>query len=44
MNLDIPQCKNCWKWGYTTNLCHAHKSKYIKCNSLHKVEHHQHFV
>ena len=44
MNLDISQCKNCWKWGYTTILYCAYESKYIKCNGLHKVEHHQHFA
>ena len=22
MNPSIPQCKNCWKWGYTAGVCH----------------------
>ena len=44
MNLEVPQCKNCWKWSYITFACYAHGFKYIKCNSLYKVEHHRHFA
>ena len=22
MNLGVPQCKNCWKWGHSTFSCH----------------------
>ena len=38
MNLSISQCKNCWKWGYTTFVSHAQGSKCVKCNSPHKSE------
>ena len=43
MNLGIPQCKNCWKWGHATFLCRIQGSKCIKCNGLHKSEHHRKF-
>ena len=43
MNLDIPQCKNCWKWGHITGSCRIQDSKYVKCNSPHKLEHHWQF-
>ena len=26
MNPSIPQCKNCWKWGYTTFVCYFQES------------------
>ena len=38
MNLSISQCKNCWKWGYTTFVSHTQGSKCVKCNSPHKSE------
>ena len=41
MNPSIPQCKNCWKWGYTTFACHLHRAKCKKCGGLHKLEHHR---
>ena len=44
MNLDISQCKNCWKWGYTVGVCHIQGSKYVKCNEPHLTEHHQQFA
>ena len=44
MNLDVPQCKNCWKWGHSTFVCRIQKLKYVKCNELHKSEHHCHFA
>ena len=43
VNPGVPQCKNCWKWGHTTFSCRVQGSKCIKCNGLHKSEHHQKF-
>jgi len=40
MNPGVLQCKNCWKWGHTTFSCRIQGSKYVKCNGLHKSEHH----
>ena len=36
MNLEVLECKNCWKWGHTTFTCCTHGSKYVKCNSTTK--------
>lgn len=44
MNLGVPQCKNCWKWGHTTYACHTHGVKCQKCNGLHKLKHHRDMV
>ena len=41
MNLGVPQCHNCWKWGYTTFACRAHGSRCQKCSRPHKLEHHR---
>jgi len=43
MNPGILQCKNCWKWGHATFSCRVQGSKCIKCNGLHKSEHHWEF-
>jgi len=43
MNLGVPQCKNCWKWGHTTFACYFQGSRCVKCNGPHKSEHHRHF-
>ena len=43
MNPGILQCKNCWKWGHATFLCRIQGAKCVKCNGLHKSEHHQEF-
>ena len=43
MNPGVPQCKNCWKWGHSTFLCHIQGAKCIKCNGPHKSEHHREF-
>ena len=43
MNLGVPQCKNCWKWGHSTFACRIQGAKCIKCNSSHKSEHHREF-
>ena len=43
MKPGVLQCKNCWKWGHTTFSCRIQGSKYVKCNRLHKSEHHQEF-
>ena len=40
MNLRIPQCKNCWKWGHLTLSCRSHISRYAKCYGAHDTEHH----
>ena len=29
MNPGVPQCKNCWKWGHSTFLCHIQEAKCI---------------
>ena len=44
MNLEVPQCKNCWKWGHRTFTCRIQELKYIKCNGPHKTKHHHHFA
>ena len=43
MNLGIPQCKNCWKWGHTTFACCFQGSRCIKYNGPYKSKHHRHF-
>ena len=43
MNLGVPQCKNCWKWGHSTFSCRIQGSKCVKCNGPHKSEHHREF-
>ena len=43
MNPRVPQCKNCWKWGHATFSCKIQGAKCVKCNSLHKSEHHREF-
>ena len=39
----VPQCKNCWKWGYATFLCRIQGSKCVRCNGPHKSENHREF-
>ena len=41
MNLGVPQCKNCWKWGHSTLSCHSHISRCAKCYGAHMTEHHK---
>ena len=43
MNPRVPQCKNCWKWSHMTFSCKIQGAKYVKCNGLHKSEHHREF-
>ena len=43
-NPDISQCKNCWHWSHATLSCRISGTKCIKCNRLHKSEHHCHFA
>ena len=43
MNPGVPQCKNCWKWGHATFSCRIQSAKCVKCNGLHKSEHHRKF-
>jgi len=40
MNLGVPQCKNCWKWGHVIFSCRIQGSKCVKCNGPHKSENH----
>ena len=40
MNPEVPQCKNCWRWGHVTFLCRIQESKCVKCNGPHKSENH----
>ena len=44
MNPGIPQCKNCWKWGHSTGVCHIQGSKYAKCNSPYLTDKHCDFT
>ena len=44
MNLGVPQCKNCWKWGHMAGVCHIQGAKCLKCNGPHLTVHHQHFA
>ena len=44
MNPGVLQCKNCWKWGYMTGVCHIQETKCVRCNSPHLSEHHCHFA
>ena len=37
-NTGVPQCKNCWKWSYSTFSCRIQGSKCVKYNGPHKSE------
>ena len=41
MNSDIPQCKNCWKWGYLTLSCCFYISRCAKYYGAYNTEHHR---
>jgi len=43
MNPSIPQCKNCWKWGYAALSYRIQRAKCVKCNSLYKSENYYQF-
>ena len=43
MNLGVPQCKNCWRWGHAIFSCRVQGSKCIKYNGPHKSENHCEF-
>ena len=43
INPGVPQCKNCWKWGHVIFSCKIQEAKCVKCNGLHKSEHHREF-
>ena len=34
MNFGVPQCKNCWKQGYTVFIYHIYRIKCLKYNSV----------
>jgi len=44
MNLGVPQCHNCWKWGHTTFSCKVHCSKCQKCGGPYKIKNHRDFA
>ena len=44
MNLDVLQCKNCWKQGHTAGVCHIQRAKCVKCNGPHQTVHHQYYT
>jgi len=44
MNLEVLQCKNCWKWDHTTGACRIQGARYTKCSSPHQSIHHQKFA
>ena len=44
MNPEVPQYKNCWKWGHSAGVCRIQGTKCIKCNSPHQTTHHCEFV
>ena len=41
MNPDVPQYKNCWKWGHLTLACCLYISRYTKCHEPHNTEHYR---
>ena len=41
MNPDVPQYKNCWKWGHSTLSCRSHISRCVKCYGAHITKHHR---
>ena len=43
MNPGVPLCRNCWKWGHSMFSCRIQGTKCVKCNGLHKSEHHRKF-
>ena len=43
MNSSVPQCKNCWKWEYSTFSCRIQDAKCVKCNGPHKSKHYREF-
>ena len=44
MNLCVPQCKNCWKWGHMASVCYIQWTKCVKCNGPHLISHHCYFA
>ena len=44
INPGILQYKNCWKQKHITFAYYTHKSKYVKCNSPHKVKYYREIV
>ena len=44
MNPSILQCKNYWKWDYTTFTCYIYRVKYQKYNGPHKFKHYREMV
>ena len=41
MNLGVPQCKNYWKWGYSTLMCQSHTFRCSKCYGPYNTKHHR---
>ena len=44
MNPEVPQCKNCWKWGHIVGVCCIQGARCLKCNGPHLTDHHRHFA
>jgi len=44
MNPRVPQCKNCWKWDHTAEVCRIQETKCVKCNSSHLTGHYHYFA
>ena len=44
MNPEIPQYKNCWKWGHTTGTCRIQDVRCVKCSGPHQSIHHWQFT
>ena len=44
MNLGVPQCKNCWKWGHMAGVCRIQGAKCVKCNGPHLTKHYCYFA
>ena len=44
INLGVPQCKSCWKWGHMSGVCRIQGAKCIKYNSPHQTIYHCQFA
>ena len=44
INPGIPQCKNCWKWGHSAEVCGLQGLKCTKCNGSYLTDNHQEFA
>jgi len=44
MNLRVYLCKNCWKWGHSSDVCKIQGSKCVKCYGSYQLIHHCKFA